>query len=94
MSTPKGWRDATFYVQVEPVWARYADSDGERSLLGIRAVGLTQKRSRSRNGIVQAKLTLRMPDGAFQTFKPEAVIVVPESMVAIDPIEVEATEPD
>jgi len=84
-------KDAEFYVQIEPEFSNYVNRDGERSLRGIKAVGITQKRPvKPRRGVVIAKLTLRIPSAAFLPLRPEAIVVVPQSMVATSPIEVEA----
>lgn len=81
-----GFRDAEFYVQIEPDWYRYA---GEPVLKGAKAVAITQKRpSRPRGGAVTVKLTVRVPDGAFLPLRPEAVVVIPTDMALITPLEV------
>lgn len=86
-------KDATFYVQIEPEWSRWTDSEGERPLRGIKAVAITQnKPNRPRSGVVVAKLTVRVPDAAFLPLRPEAIVVVPEDMVAASPIEVTAED--
>jgi hypothetical protein len=82
---------ATFYVQIEPQFYAFDKSQVQ----AIRAVALTQKRpARQRPGTTLVKLTVRIPDAAFLPFAPEAVIVVPEDMVAAgQPIEIEAGDP-
>lgn len=83
--------DATFYVQIEPEWSRWTNSDGERTLRGIKAVALTQKKpDRPRSSVVVTKLTVRVPDAAFLPLRPEAIVVVPEDMVVTSPVHVEA----
>lgn len=91
----KGSKRATFYVQVEPVWSRWAkDEHGEKQLDSIRAVAITQKQpQRPRGGTLSVKLSIEVPDGAFLPLRPEAVIVIPEGMVLTNPIEVEAVDP-
>jgi hypothetical protein len=86
--------DATFYVQIEPSFGRYTDDAGRRKVYSLRAVNITQKSpSHPRGGAVLIKLTLRIPDAAFQPLRPEAVIVVPEDMIQINPvIDVEVTD--
>lgn len=83
--------DATFYVQIEPDFSSY---DPER-VISAKAVAITQQKPRSpRPGTVTCKLTVRVPDAAFLPLRPEAVIVVPEDMVAANqPVEVEAGDP-
>lgn len=85
--------DATFYAQVEPEWhGSYGGNDP--ALRGIKVVTVTQQRPRHpRGGTVTVKLTIRVPDAAFLPLRPEAVVVVPESMTEVNPIEVEAVEP-
>lgn len=86
---------ATFYVQVEPEWTRWTDSNGDRQIYGIKAAGITQRwPNRPRPGTVTVKLTVEIPDAAFLPLRPEAVIVVPEDMTAVNPIEVEAVPAD
>lgn len=96
MGEPR-YRDAQFYVQIEPVWSHYVNSStGERSLQGIKAVAITQKKpDRPRPGTVTANLTVRVPEAAFLPLRPQAIIVIPEDMVAANlPIEVEALPPE
>ena len=86
--------DATFYVQVEPVWSRWVESNGLKSVESLRAVSITKKKpDRPRGGTVLVKLTLRVPDAAFMPLRPEAVIVVPEDMTVTTPIEAIAEDP-
>jgi hypothetical protein len=86
--------DATFYVQVQPSWSRYYSNDDPR-LEGAKAVQLTQsKPRRPQGGTVLTKLTIRIPAGAFLPLRPEAIVVIPESMTAVNPIEVTAEEPE
>ncbi len=85
--------DATFYAQVEPEWG-YAYGGGEPPLRGAKVLRVTQKRpTRQASGTVLVKLTLRIPEGAFRPLRPEAVVVIPESMAVAQPIEVEAGDP-
>lgn len=83
--------DATFYIQLSPEFYRsYGDESRVRS---IKAAALTQARPRKQqSGTVLVKLTVRVPDAAFLPLRPEAVVVVPEDMTAIGPIEVEADD--
>ena len=87
--------DATFYVQVSPEWSRYADyHTGLRTIEGLKAGNLTQKRpAQQRGGTALVCLTIRIPDAAFLPLRPKAVIVIPEDMVTIEPIVVEAGDP-
>ncbi|WP_346007421.1 hypothetical protein [Janibacter terrae] len=86
--------DATFYVQIEPEFRTpYGGVDPQ--VRSIKAVRITQQKPESpKPGTVTTKLTVRVPDAAFLPLRPEAVIVVPDDMVAAnDPIEVEAGDP-
>ena len=88
-----GSKDATFYVQIEPVFSRFESRDGERALHSIKAVGITAKRpAKPRSGVVVAKLTVRIPDAAFMPLRPEAIVVVPEDLVTVSPITVSAED--
>lgn len=89
---PKGFHDATLYLQMEPTWSRYGPRDRASNLVGVRATGLTQKPS-ARRGICEVKLTIRIPDGVFLPLRPEAVVVIPESMILTNAVEVEAVDP-
>lgn len=84
----------TFYAQVEPEF--YTSYGGTKQhLRSIKVARITQKRpGRPVGGTVLVKLTLEIPDQAFLPLEPEAVIKVPASMVEINPIMVEAEEPD
>lgn len=90
---PEGFVDATFWVQVEPEWNRWSDRETGKDVYAAKAVNMTQKRpDRPKSGTVLTQLTIRMPKSAFAPLVPEAVIVVPESMIAINPIEVVAED--
>lgn len=82
--------DATFYLQLEPSFY-----GGQQQIVReIRAVGLTQKRpTRQRAGSVVVKLTVRVPDAAFLPLRPQAIVVIPESMATTEPLEVVASDP-
>lgn len=82
--------DATMYVQLEPEFWTFR---GETKVRDIRAVRMTQKRPvHQRGGTVLVKLTIRVPDNAFLPLRPEAIVVVPESMTSAEPVTVEAVE--
>ena len=83
--------DATFYVQVEPTFWRWAS---DPQVASISAVRMTQKRPRvQRPGTAMVKLTVRIPDAAFLPLRPEAVIEIPMDLVTIEPLHVEAGDP-
>lgn len=86
---------ATFYLQLEAdVNQRYIGGEHREAVTGIRAVAITQKRpTRPRSGAVITKLTIQVPDGAFLPLRPEAVVVIPEGMTELSPIQVEAIDP-
>jgi hypothetical protein len=86
--------DATFYAQVEPEFSRWADVDGNREVQGAKVVTVTQKRpQRPRGGTVLVKLTIRVPEAAFLPLRPEAIVVIPEDMTVVAPVEVVAEDP-
>jgi hypothetical protein len=86
--------DAEFWAQVEPEWSSYANRDGERSLRGAKVTTITQKRPvKPKGGTVLVRLTIRIPEGAFLPLRPEAIVVIPEDMTAVSPIEVVAEDP-
>lgn len=90
-----GHVDAVVYVQVEPEWYRYgsAGSD-ERPLTGAKFARATQQRPTSpKPGAVLLKLTLRIPAAAFYPLRPEAIVVVPETLTEATPVEVTAEDP-
>ena len=81
--------EATAYLQLEPDFY-IAYGGAEPTVRSIKAVALTQKRpQRQKSGTVLVKLTIRVPDAAFLPLRPEAVVVVPESMTIIEPVEAE-----
>ena len=83
----------TFYVQIEPEWSAYTDKNGDLVLRTIKAKRMTQQRpNEPLGGSVMVKLTVEVPDSAFMPLRPEAVIVVPESFVKENPIEVVAED--
>lgn len=87
--------DATFYAQVEPEWSHYASRlTGEKTVQGAKVVTITQgKPQKQRSGTVLVKLTIRVPEAAFLPLRPEAIVVIPEDMAAVAPLEVEAGDP-
>src|SRR3954447_25117122 len=86
---------STFYLQLEPLWSRRSGQDGERMPLGFKPVGVTQNRPQSpRAGSVTVKLTVAIPPAAFLPLRPEAEIVIPASLMEINPVVVEATAPE
>lgn len=91
MTAPAGFHEATFYVQVA---GSFFTIGGTARVRSLSAVAMTQKRpTRPRPGTVTVKLTVRVPDAALLPLAPEAVIVIPETMVLPNPIEVEAEDP-
>jgi hypothetical protein len=87
--------DATFYAQVQPEWSRYASlRDGQRRLDGAKVVRITQVRpAKPVGGTVLVKLTLRLPAAAFLPLRPEAVVVIPDSLTEAQHVEVIAGDP-
>lgn len=86
--------DVPVYLQVEPQYWRNYDLDNISSIKGAKVVGTTQKKSASpRSGTVEVKITLRIPKAAFVPLRPEAVVVIPETMTDPHPVEVVAEDP-
>jgi hypothetical protein len=97
-TAPKGFHNATTYLQVEPVFGRNWDAREMKYVdvvESIKIVAATQKRpTKPRRSTVIAKITLQMPDGAFLPLAPEAIVVIPENMTMTAPIEVVAEDPN
>jgi hypothetical protein len=102
VTTPKGFHDADVWLQVEgkvrPVstWdINNGAQPGSYKVEGIKVVQMTQSRPNPpRKGCIATKITLRIPDGAFLPFAPEAVITVPQDMTITAPIEVTVEDPN
>jgi hypothetical protein len=91
----RGYVDAPVFLQVEPDFFSYRPADTADAVRGARVVGMTQKRPQQpRPGVVIVKVMLRLPKAAFIPLRPEAVVVIPESLTTPIPVEVEATDPD
>jgi hypothetical protein len=85
--------DATFYAQVTPEWSAYPVY-GDKKLVGAKVARVTQTRpDKPIGGTVLVKLTIRLPASAFLPLRPEAIVVVPESLTSATPIEVVAEDP-
>jgi hypothetical protein len=84
---------ATVYLQVAPEISSYYQRDDPNGIRGAKVVGSTQKRSsKPQSGTVEVKLTVELPKAAFLPLRPEAIVVVPESLTTPHPIEVEAAD--
>jgi hypothetical protein len=84
--------DAVVYLQIEPSFYSWGDPP---KLAGISGVRMTQKRPRQqRAGTALVKLTIRIPDAAFMPLRPEAVVEVGSDLVSIEPVVVEAGDPE
>jgi hypothetical protein len=84
---------ATVYLQVEPERTPYYDADDVRGIRGAKVVNATQKRSaRPKGGTVEVKIAIELPKAAFLPLRPEATVVVPESLTAPHPVEVVAED--
>lgn len=93
--TDRPYVDATFYAQVEPEWSTWqTDNDGHPLVCGAKLARTTQKKPEAqRGGTVLVKLTMRIPTAAFMPLRPAAVVVIPEDMTAVEPVEVVAEDP-
>jgi len=86
----------TFYAVVKPKFGRRWDTNlGHVDCVdSIRVTGITQKRPAKPDGVV-CKLTLRFNEQAFMPLQPQAVIEIPDSLIAVQQdIEVEAEDPN
>ncbi len=86
--------DTTVYLQVEPKFHQWYASD-DPTVSSVSVVRFTQKRpAKQKPGTVMVKLTLRIPDAAFMPLRPEAVVEVGSDLVSIEPVVVEAGDPE
>lgn len=83
---------AEVYLQVAPEYSRWVrDRASIEAIAGAKVVASTQNRSASpRAGTVEVKLTVEIPKAAFVPLRPEAIVVVPETMTNPHPVHVEA----
>lgn len=81
---------ATTYLQIEPEWS-YNGQD----VWGAKVIRSTQRdpKENQKGGTVLVKITVDLPAAAFKPLQPEAVVVVPEHLTLVKPIEVEADDP-
>lgn len=85
--------DATFYAQVSPTRSHYRSRTSPPDSAKVERITQT-KPDKPIAGTVTVKLTIRVPIAAFLPLSPEAVVVVPESMIEANPVEVVAQDPD
>lgn len=85
---------ATVYLQVQPEFAGYSyQKDTPASVRAAKVVGSTMNRStKPKPGTVEVKITIELPKSAFLPLRPEAVVVIPESLTTPHPVEVEALD--
>lgn len=87
---------ATVYLQVQPeylAWYGASQRDTAAAIRGAKVVGSTQNKStRPKPGTIEVKLTVELPKAAFLSLRPEAVVVIPETLTQPHPVEVEALD--
>jgi hypothetical protein len=88
---------ATVYLQVQPEYTwqakQYRRFDEPGAIQGAKVVGSTQGKSQKpKPGTVEVKVTIEIPRGAFLPLRPEAIVIVPESLTAPHPVTVEAQD--
>lgn len=82
-----GTVEAKVYLQIKPTRPSWS-----RTISGAALAGATQKKPEvQKPGTVLIKLKVRLPIAAFEPLQPEAVVVVPESLVQ-HAVEVEAID--
>lgn len=85
---------ATVYLQLQPEYHHFLGRDTAAGIVGAKVVGSTQNRAQKpKPGTVEVKLTVELPKGAFLPLRPEAVVVIPETLTQPHPITVEALDP-
>lgn len=77
--------ETTVYLQIEPEWSHWTDSNGDRTVRGMKVTKMTKNRPDRISGVV-VKLSLRIPDGAFKPLAPAVVVDVPESALDYEPV--------
>lgn len=88
MANPKT-HEATFYVQVQ----RKAQQWRQGKYITASAVKMTQEKpSVTSKDTVTVKLTVQLPDSAFEPFEPSAIVAVPAGM-AEQPIHIIVEDP-
>jgi len=91
---PDGFVDVDVYLQVEPRRRQGSVQGRPGKVVEAAVVATTQSRPRKpRGGTITTRITLRIPQRAFDPLEPEAVIVIPMDMTEPHRIEVVATDP-
>lgn len=90
---------ATVYLQVQPEYSWWAkqrkELDTANAIEGAKVVGLTQTKSQKpRPETVEVKITVELRRGAFLPLRPEAIVVIPETLTQPNPVTVEAGDPN
>jgi hypothetical protein len=88
---------ATVYLQVQPEYTWRAKQnrkfDEPSAIEGAKVVGSTQNKSQKpKPGTVEVKVTVELPKGAFLPLRPEAIVVIPETLTTPHPVTVEAED--
>ncbi|PRB08594.1 hypothetical protein CQ047_11985 [Microbacterium sp. MYb72] len=88
---------ATVYLQVQPEYSYWAkqrrELDTPTAIDGAKVVGYTQnKAQKPKPGTVEVKITVELPKGAFLPLRPEAIVVIPETLTQPHPVTVEASD--
>jgi len=88
---------ATVYLQVQPEYTWRAKQqkkfDEPGAIDGAKVVGYTQnKAQKPKPGTVEVKITVEIPKGAFLPLRPEAIVVIPETLTQPHPVTVEASD--
>lgn len=88
---------ATVYLQVQPEYTWRAKQsrkyDEPAAIEGAKVVGYTQnKAQKPKPGTVEVKITVELPKGAFLPLRPEAIVVIPETLTQPHPVTVEAAD--
>jgi hypothetical protein len=88
------WQTCNFFVTFEPEFSSYTDAMGNRTVRRVKPVSITQKppSGRTRAGSMSVGFKVRIPSAAFLPITPQVVIEVPESLIQVHPLEVEATD--
>lgn len=95
--TPEGYIDSTAYLVIEASRYNYGGADPETGLRRVSSARVAALRANRPSKLVKdqiaVKVTVRVPVSVFNPLTPEAVIVVPESLVQQPALEIEAVEP-